>query len=190
MNTENNNMMSNMARMLNYRTHAENLFVPLMNGFAKEPDSDNPQVIFIASGGGFTEQLVSDGPMSSGETFDDRINLVVNNTRDFMKNENLEDPDKNFFYYKDFKTDNFLFKVYIQDMIFMFNGEKKVIRQLNSFFLEPHFHDFYQLSLAAGPFTMPTEMLKTGIVDLENDKVTQALVNMNDTLMANIKYNS
>jgi hypothetical protein len=188
MNNDINNVAAEMNRMHNYKAHANTLFVPLFNGFVKEPESSNPQLIFLATGSGLTEQLVSDGAMNNGETFDDRITLVINSTKNFMKKQNLEDPDKNIFYYKDFKTDKFLFKVYVQDMIIPIKGERKLIRQLSAFFVEPHFNDFYQLSLAAGPFTMPAEMIKTGVVDLDNDKVTQTLVNMLNTLMQNIKY--
>ena len=48
--------------------------------------------------------------------------------------------------------------------------------------------DFYQFSLGAGPFTMPTELLKVGTVDLQSDQVTMALDKLMKQLLDNLKY--
>lgn len=177
---------ANMARMMNYQMHAEQLFIPVLSDFEVKNDN-NPQTIVLASGHGFTEQLVSDGHIEDGE-FEKRIELVINNTKDFMRNNGLENVDNSFLYYKDYNNGVFDFKLYIQDLIIPVQNEKKVIRQFNAYFVEPRMHDFYQLSLSAGPFTMPTETLKVGVIDLENDQITKSLDNLTKTLMDNLKY--
>lgn len=180
------NMASDMARMMNYRLHAEQLFIPVLNGFIVETDN-NPQTILVASGHGFTEQLTSDGHLSPGE-FEQRIDLVINSTKQFMKNSGCENAENSFIYYKDYNNGVFNFKIYVCDMIIPVNGERKVIRQFIAYFEEPNMQDFYQLSLSAGPFTLPTEMLKAGVIDTTNDQVTMSLNNVLKTLMDNLKY--
>ena len=66
--------------------------------------------------------------------------------------------------------------------------EEKFIRQLNAFFHEPKFNDFYQVSLSVGPFLMPSEIVKIGEVDLENDRLTASLNNMFNVILENLKY--
>ncbi len=171
----------------NLKKYASILDVPIMNGLSMENVENLPQSIFIAIGNGFMEQLTSDGPMRENETFENRIELVIKNTINFMKEQNIE-PDNNFFFYKEFKNkNNFIFKIYVQDMIFENNG-KKVIRQLSAFFIEPRYNIFYQLSLGAGPFTWPTQILKTGLVDIENDEITKNLVNILDNILSDVNY--
>lgn len=175
-----------MARMMNYRMHAEQLFVPILNDFQVENDN-NPQTILLASGHGFVEQLTSDGHIDDGQ-FEQRIDLVIKNTKEFMKNNNCENVDNSFIFYKEYNSGVFDFKLYIQDMIIPVQNEKKVIRNFIAYFVEPKMHDFYQFSLSAGPFTMPTEQLKIGIIDLQNDQVTISLDNLMKTLLDNLKY--
>lgn len=172
--------------MMNYRMHAEQLFVPILNDFQVENDN-NPQTILLASGHGFVEQLTSDGHIDDGQ-FEQRIDLVIKNTKEFMKNNNCENVDNSFIFYKEYNNGVFDFKLYIQDMIIPVQNEKKVIRNFIAYFVEPKMHDFYQFSLSAGPFTMPTEQLKIGIIDLQNDQVTISLDNLMKTLLDNLKY--
>ena len=172
--------------MMNYRLHAEQLFVPVLNGFQIENDN-NPQTILLASGHGYIEQLTSDGHIDDGQ-FEQRIDLVIKNTKDFMRSNNCENVDNSFIYYKDYNNGIFNFKLYFQDMIIPVQNEKKVIRNLLAYFVEPKMHDFYQFSLGAGPFTMPTELLKVGTVDLQSDQVTMALDKLMKQLLDNLKY--
>ncbi len=185
-NTNQVNVAIDMARMMNYRLHAEQLSIPVLNDFQVENDN-NPQTILLASGHGFTEQLVSDGYIDDG-AFEQRIELVINNTKQFMKNNGCENVDNSFIYYKDYNNGVFNFKIYVSDMIIPVNHEKRIIRQFNAYFVEPKMHDFYQLSLSAGPFTLPTEQLKVGIIDLQNDQITVSLDNLMKTLLDNLKY--
>ncbi len=180
------NTTTNMARMMNYRQHASQLKIPILNGFNVEKN-DNPQTILLASGHGYTEQLISDGFIEEGE-FEERIKLAINKSKEFMKDNGLDDVDNSFTYFKDYHNGLFHFKVYIQDMIINDGNDRKIIRQMNAYFIEPKMHDFYQLSLAVGPFKMPTKFLKIEKSELKNDKVTQTLNNLMKKLLINLKY--
>lgn len=187
MNNDNQiNSMADAARMMNYKLHAEQLNIPLVNGF-QVGNNDNPQTILLASGNGFIEQLTSDGFIQDGD-FENRINLVIDNTKQFLKKNSCENVDNSFIYYKDYSNGVFNFKLYVQDIIISVQNEKKVIRTLNAYFVEPKMHDFYQMSLSVGPFTMPTEQLKIGTIDLQNDQITISLDNLMKNILDNLKY--
>ena len=63
-----------MAKIVNYKKHAEILTIPTLNIFERIKE-DNPQTILIAQGKGFIEQLVSDGYIE--EDIENRIKLVI-----------------------------------------------------------------------------------------------------------------
>lgn len=176
---------TDMARMLNYRTHAEQLFIPVLDGFQIIAD-ENPQTVLHAEGHGFTEQLTSDGSLET-DTFESRIDLTINATKQYLKANGCEKAEESFIYYKDYNNGTFTFKIYVCDIIIP-REQKQVIRQFCAYFVEPKMNDFYQLSLSAGPFNMPTEQLKPGIIDLENDLVTQSLDNVLKVILDNLKY--
>ena len=165
---------TDMAKNMNYRLHAEQLNIPILN-FLKVEESQFPQVILFATGEGFLEQFISDGFIEEGE-FENRINIFINSIKKEQKTD--------FFYFKDYSNGTFNFKLYFQDLYI----EDKIVRVINAFFVEPKMHDLYQLTLSAGPFNMPTEMLKPGIIDLENDKVTLSLNNLMMQLLNELKY--
>lgn len=172
--------MVNMATEMNYKLHAEQLDIPVFN-FMKREESSFPQVIVIASGNGYMEQFVSDGFIKDGE-FESRINLVINNAK------KIEGIQNEFYYYKDYSNGLFDFKLYFQDIIIPINGGNKISRVLNAYFVEPKMHDFYQFSLSVGPFDMPTNLLKPGLIDVENDEITKKLSEMMKNLIDNLKY--
>lgn len=186
--SEKNNKIAAMeiAKMMNYRMHARNLFIPILDNFEVKND-DNPQTILLAKGDGVVEQLTSDGYVDESK-FDERIDKVINNSKKFMKTIACQNVDNSFIYYKDYSNGIFNFKLYFCDMIIPSNAQYKVIRQLNAYFVEPIMHDFYQLSLSVGPFKYPTEDLKTGMIDLTNDSVTRSLDALMKQLMDSLKY--
>ena len=174
---------TDLAKIANFRLHAENLAIPILDGFTVEQD-ENPQVILLATGHGIVEQLVSDGPIKDSK-FEDRISLVIENTKQFMRNNNCRDVDQSFIFYKDYNNGTFNFKIYFQDMVL---PQQKAIRNIIAYFVEPRMHDFYQFSLSAGPFQMPTELLKLGTIDLDNDQVTSMLSNLMQNLLDSLSY--
>lgn len=186
-NREANTQVANeMATIMNYKLHAEQLFVPLLKEF-EVLKPNNPKTLLVAKHNAFFEQFVTDGALGN-DTFEQRLELVIENVKKYMKQQGMQDPDKNYFYFKDLDNGTFKFKVYVQDMVFKQGEEEKFIRQLNAFFHEPKFNDFYQVSLSVGPFLMPSEIVKIGEVDLENDRLTASLNNMFNVILENLKY--
>ena len=169
------------AKLMNLRLHAEKLNIPVLNGFEVEA-SDVPSVILLAKNNGIIEQLVSDGYIS--EPVDERIKLVIDNTKKFMQQSGCLNIEDSFIYYKDVNNGTFDFKIYFTDIIM----KDKVIRQINAYFVEPMMHDFYQLSLSTNAISYPTEILKVGCIDLENDQITKMLDNLMNILINNLKY--
>jgi hypothetical protein len=187
MNNENKmDAMADATRMMNYKMHAEQLNIPVASDF-QVIDDGKPQTILLATGHGFIEQLTSDGFIQDGD-FEKRIQEIISKNKEFMKNNNFENADNSHIFYKDYSNGVFNFKLYVQDMIIPMTGEKSVIRSIIAYFVEPKMHDFYQMCLSVGPFTMPAEELKIGKIDLQNDKVTASLDYLMKDILDNLTY--
>ncbi len=171
---------------MNYRMHAGNLHIPVLEGFEIKKD-DNPRTILLAIRDGMIEQLISDGYIDVNK-FDERITSVINSSKEFMKKSGCQNIENSIIYYDEYNNGVFNFKLYFNDMIIPKNGKFQIIRQLNAYFIEPKMKDFYQLSLSAGPFKYPNEELKLGTIDLDNDSVSRSLVELMKKLMNNLKY--
>lgn len=182
-----NNITMNMAQTLNFRLHAEQFSIPMLQNFKIEETQD-PQIVFNATDGMFIQQLVSDGTMRMNETLEQRIDLVIKNTINFMKKYSQLNNDNSLFYYKDYSNGIFNYKVYVQDFIIEVDNVKKIIRQMNAYFIEPNFRDFYQLTISSPALQMPTEILKLGVVDLINDQITRSIDNILNQVMSNMSY--
>jgi len=182
--------LNKMQGLINLRKHAENIMIPVLKDF-KVQDSPNPQSILVArsTDNAFIEQFIADGPMQDGETFQDRINLVIERLNLYIENDPHHCEESGYFYYKDFENNDFQYKIYIHDFVIKRDdGQKLITRMASGFFLEPRFNDFYQISLAVGPFNFPTEILKLGEVDLEHDGITNALITMFEVILEKLKY--
>ena len=166
-------------------THANELYVPILNDL-KDDDNTNPNVIINAIGNGLSEQLVSEGILNDNETFNNRIDDIVNNTLNYMKQVLPENENNKMFYYKDYNNDKFDFKIYVQDMIINFNKELKAVRQFNVFFIDKRYNEFYHLVLSRGPLNQ-TDII-FGEVNLKNDKITKELYNNLKNILDNICY--
>lgn len=173
-----------MAAVENLRLHAEKLSIPVVKGFEiNNANSNSPSLILsYTNGKGLTESVVSDGPLRPGETLEKRIDLILKNVVQYMKQYDPRNSEKNIVFWKDY-SGVFDFKVYFQDMVF----DGKYTRQVNALFLEPTFNDVYQLSLTAGPFKFDPEEFTIGEID-ENDKLINVLKNIMDMLMKEFKY--
>lgn len=184
------NDLNKMQGLLNLRQHAEILLIPVLKDF-NVIDSANPQSILIArsTDNAFLEQVIADGPLMDGETFEDRIQLVIDRLQLFLQNDPNNCEESNCFYYKDYQTKDFEYKIYVQDFVIKReDGQKLITRMANAFFVEPRFNDFYQISLAVGPFNFSTDVLKLGEVDCENDAISNALMTMFEIILDLTKY--
>lgn len=169
-----------------YKKHAEVLNIPLFDGF-KRVDAENEQSIFVSSNNhGIMYQVVSDGKMNEKEKINVRINMLIERTLRYMKSQGFKAGDDTFFYYKDFDSDDFGFKIYIQDIIMP--ESNKVIRSFNAFFIESEYRDFYQVTMSVGPYDYPPKILKIGEANLEEDEITKNVMTFFEELLKNIKY--
>lgn len=167
---------------MDYRKEASILSIPILNEFVpSKPEFE--KTCFVATKGPIIEQLTNDGKLLVGETLEQRINKIINSTKEYMKHNNYIDVDDNYFHYVDYNNGVFDFYIYIQDL----ETNDTAIRLFNVFFLEPKLNNVYLLNLSAGPFAKPLETLKTGLVDVD-DKVTNELLKILNIILTNLKY--
>lgn len=126
---------------------------------------------------------MSDGHIENDD-FEKRIDLVINNTKNFMKSNNCENVENSFKFYKDYTNGIFNFKIYVYDLII----QGKVLRQFISYFVEPKLQDFYQLTVNVEPFDFLTNQIKIDQIDLNNDSTAKSLDILNTLLLNNLKY--
>ena len=179
-------LIEQMAIIENFRAHSNQLNIPILS-VLEEKVSNDPQTILLASNNRYIEQLVSDGHLEEGD-FENRIQQVIESTKEFMRSNNCENVDHSILFYQDYHNGTFQFKIYVQDVVVPTETDKRVVRSMIAFFEEPKMHDFYQLSLSIGPFTDPVEDLKLGVIDLEEDTVTIELEQLMKLILTNLNY--
>lgn len=173
------------TKEINYIIHSDCLSIPqLIEGDVL--DSPDPNTILLVSSNGYTEQFISDGPLYN-DSFEERVELVNKNTKEFLKTNNVENVDNCINFVEDYDNGVFKFKIYTCDIVRNIDNKKEVVRQLMAYFVEPNYKDFYLLSLSVGPFINP-EMLKVYQFDLINDEVTKSLYAIFKELLGNLKY--
>lgn len=176
----------NMAKIMNLREHAKQLMIPVLKDFTVIQD-DNPQTVFIAEKDGYLEQITTDGFIE--ESIEERIDVIINNTMNYMANSGCIDVDKSFKYFKDYTNDIFNYKIYVCDLIVPVDNEIKVVRQFNAYFIEERMHDFYQVSISSSPISYPNTDLNIDKIDIENDIITKELNNKLISVLTHLKYN-
>lgn len=175
----------NIANVGNYKLHASFLMIPLLKGLEVR-EIDDPQVVLFADNENLCEQLINDGFILEKDV-DDRIQLVIEKTKAFMRDIHCKELEKNFLFHKKIDTSLFHFQVYVQDIVFNDDG-LKIIRQFNAYFYEPKMKDFYQFSLSGGPYDYSTTTIRVGEIDLVDDEITKKLGHQMDLLLNNLKY--
>lgn len=182
--TEEKQTTSSTENLINYKLHAEQLDIPILEGFQIE-EIDNPRTILFAIGKEYIEQITSDGFVGKGE-FEERINYIIDCTKVFMRDNKCENVDDSFTFYEDYNNGIFDFKLYFQDMIIPLVNEIRIVRSLNAFFIEPKMKDFYQVTLSASPIVLSTNEPKK--IDSEYDKVSSNLDILMKKILSNLKY--
>ena len=175
-----------MAEISNYQLHGDLLMIPVLKGLEIREIPDN-QVILFADKDNLCEQLISDGHVEE-EDIEGRIENIIDSTKEYMKEVGCRELKNNFLFSKEYKTDNFQFKVYVEDIVFE-DQEEMIIRQMNAYFYEKEMEDMYQLSLSSGPYLLKDTSIKIGTIDLENDLITKELDKKLTLIMKNLKYN-
>ena len=164
------------------------LDIPILKEFNINRNDGKIQnkIIDYSNGKGMSQQLISDGPLRPGETFEDRIKFLIDNTNNYTKQIHPLNTEKNIFFLKEFEGE-FKFKVYVQDILFNIGDRINFNRLINAYFVEPKNGDFYRMTVAAESLPYPNENIKIGEIS-ENDQLTQDLLAKMDCLMNNLKY--
>jgi hypothetical protein len=143
-------ILMNIATDLNTYLEADILDVPIIDHF-KVQEGFSPNIMFVAvSDDDYIEQLVFDSVLPTDISVEEKINQVIADTINEMKNNGLINPEDNLYFYKDHKS-LFDYKIYIQNFVKDIEDSTILIKQFNVYFIEPNTRNFYQLSLSSGP---------------------------------------
>ena len=91
---------------LNTLIDANNYSIPLLDNFEIIKRDLKSKVFFLAKYNNNTEMFLSDGLLKEEEDLNKRISSIVNNTNDYLKNNNYGAYQA---YYKDYNVNNFNF---------------------------------------------------------------------------------
>ena len=178
----------NIVKKINKQKEVDILSVPIVDDFRLEIIHSN-NIIFHAVGTDkSSETLICDGKLNNDESFEDRLQKVISETIEANINNGIENSEKSVYFYTKI-IDTLEFYIYFIDYIKLVGSQKRVIRQINAYFLEPVYNNFYQLSLNTAPFLLPTKIMKIGEnFDLDKDSITKSLVNTLMKIIKNIEY--
>ena len=92
-------------------------------------------------------------------------------------------------YYKDYKSANLEFKIYLQDILTGSEDDLEFIRQINSYFINPITNEFCQLTMAVGPYKADVnKKLLENIENFDEDKLINNLFDAINLIMDNIVF--
>jgi len=183
------NLAKNMNTLINYQS----LAIPVLDDFIlvqRNLTDPNHKVIFVAVKNNTMEQFIGDGILGEKESVDDRIEKIIGEIKEEIKDNELYKGNKEYLcYYKNYDNDNFDFKIYIQDILSGTPEDIKFARQLSAYFVEPKGNEFYQVSVAAGSYsTKEGYKLLRDIGNYEQDEIIKGLEQNLRLIMDNIIY--
>ena len=183
------NIAKNMNTLINYRS----LAIPVLDNFIvvqRNLTDPNHKVIFVAVKNNTIEQFIGDGILGEKESVDDRIEEVLKEIGEEIKDNELYKGNNEYIcYYKNYDNDNFDFKIYLQDILSGTKEDLKFARQISAFFVEPNGNEFYQVSVAAGSYaTNKGYKLLKDIENYEEDEIVKGLEQNLKLIMDNIIY--
>lgn len=153
--------------------HRSTLAIPVLSEY-KLIDEDLENALFIAvSPDQSIEQYLEDGQLEDDETFERRLNKVIQETQKSMVSNGL--TNKELVYLGTIKNNPFEFKLFLQDNI----KDNKYVRQINAYFIEPESRFFYEITLAAPPLDK----------EHANEFVVKNLYDRMRFITMNVKYN-
>jgi len=177
------------ANKANSLANIDKLNIPIPDGFEviKEELMD-PNLIFVAQKDNYIEQLLTDGRVEENEDIEQRIEKVISETANSIKDNPLYDDNRFMTYYRTYFNDVIEFNIYIQDILAGSSKDKVFIRQLNAYFLEPIGREFCQLSVASGPYDVKDNKLINSITDYSEDLIIKDLDNLLNSILENLVY--
>ena len=159
--------------------------VPLLDNFEIIKKDIKSNVIFLAKYNNSTEIFLSDGILKENEDLNKRISSIVNNTNDYLKNNNYGSYQA---YYKDYNINNFNFKLVLQDMYAYKNNELVAIKSINAYFVSKN-KEVYLITLSSGPYSIKESEQLNKIKNINDDIVYSSLEKGMYLILNNIKYN-
>ena len=177
------------AERMNTMDNLNRLNIPILDGFEILEHDPNNKIIFIARKDNILEQLLTDGMLIDDETIDDRIEKVMSEITKETHSKPLYKKGVVIKFFKLITSEGIDFHIYVQDILKGTPSDKKLIRQLNAYFVEPVGKEFCQLSLAAGLYPVGERYKLLGdIINLNDDELTKSLEVGLDLILRNIKY--
>ncbi|MCI7241133.1 MAG: hypothetical protein MR550_01105 [Bacilli bacterium] len=156
---------------LNTLIDASNYSVPLLDNFEIIKKDIKSNVIFLAKYNNSTEMFLSDGTLKENEDLNKRIVSVINNTNNYLKNNNCESYQV---YYRDYNINNFNFKLVLQDMYAYKNNELVAIKSINAYFVSKN-KEVYLITLSSGPYSLKESEQLNKIKNINDDIVYSSL---------------
>ncbi len=169
---------------LNTLIDASNYSVPLLDNFEIIKKDIKSNVIFLAKYNNSTEMFLSDGLLKEEEDLNKRISSIVNNTNDYLKNNNYGSYQA---YYKDYNVNNLNFKLVLQDMYAYKNNELVAIKSINAYFVSKN-KEVYLITLSSGPYSIKESEQLNKIKNINDDIVYSSLEKGMYLILNNIKY--
>lgn len=178
-----------LAERLNTMENISHLNIPILDGFEIIDNDLNNKIIFVAKKDNIIEQFLTDGMLIDDETTDERIDKVISEITKHIDNKPLYKKETIMKYYKNYSNKDIDYQIYVQDILKGTPSNRKLIRQLNAYFVEPKGKEFCQMSLATGlyPVGERYKLLKD-IEDLSNDELTKSLEVGLELILSNISY--
>ena len=169
---------------LNTLVDANNYSVPILDNFEIIKRDLKSNVFFLAKYNNSTEIFLSDGPLKEEEDLNKRISSIVNNTNDYLKNNNYGSYQA---YYKDYNVNNFNFKLVLQDMYAYKNNELVAIKSINAYFVSEN-REVYLITLSSGPYSLKESEQLNNLKNISDDIVYSSLEKGMYLILNNIKY--
>ena len=169
---------------LNTLIDASNYSVPLLDNFEIIKRDLKSKVFFLAKYNNNTEMFLSDGTLKENEDLNKRIVSVINNTNNYLKNNNCGSYQV---YYKDYNITNFNFKLVLQDMYAYKNNELVAIKNINAYFVSEN-REVYLITLSSGPYSIKESEQLNKIKNINDDIVYSSLEKGMYLILNNIKY--
>ena len=182
-----------LAKNMNTLINFNRLSIPLLDDFIlvqKNLTDPNNNVIFVAVKNNTLEQFLGDGALKENESFNERLEQVINQMKEEVKGNELYEGNNDFLiYYKNYENDFFDFRIFAQDILTGTKDNLNFIRQLSAFFLEPQTNEFYQITMAAGQYVKSNKFkLLKDIKNIEKDELIIGLEKNLKLIMDNITY--
>lgn len=155
-----------------------NLSIPLPDGYTVIPvNTKVSKEVFAAKKDDVLIELFADGVLYDNESFEDRLNQIINEIIEKNKNNELYKNNPNYIMFLGDHNKNIIkAKIYIQDVMVSNNS---FIRMANAYFVGNN-REFCQLSVSSGKYsvnkTLPLSYIKNYQTDLLTKTLLQVLV--------------